>query len=172
MVKQYKIDEVENLTNKLQEKNNIIFTDYSGVKVQELSSLRRKLREKNAEYKVVKNNLFKLALEKAGFQSLDEHLKGPVAVAFAGEGVGEVAKVLKDFGKEVDAFSYSIGVFDSVLYSEEQVQKIADLPSREELLAKTMMLINGPASGVAMGMNQVMASLARGIKAVAESQGN
>lgn len=172
MVKQYKVDEVSSLVEKLQARQNIIFTNYSGVKVKEISDLRRKLRDKDAEYKVVKNNLFKIALEKAGYESMDEHLKGPIAVAFAGEGVGEVAKVLKDFGKEVKTFSYSVGVFDNVLYTQEQVQKIADLPSREELLAKTMMLINGPTSGIAMGMNQIMASLARGIKAVAEAQGN
>jgi ribosomal protein L10 len=59
MVKQYKVDEVNSLVEKLQEKNNIILTDYSGVKVKGLSTLRNLLREKNADYKVVKNNLLK-----------------------------------------------------------------------------------------------------------------
>jgi large subunit ribosomal protein L10 len=172
MVKQYKIDEVDSLVNKLQERGNIILTDFTGVKVQSLNELRRRLREKDAEYKVVKNNLFKLALEKAGISGMDEHLKGPVAVAFTGESVGETARVLKDFGEQEEKFNYSVGVLNNVVYSEAQIRKIAELPSHDELLAKTMMLVNGPATGIAMGVNQVMASLARGIKAVAEKQGN
>ena len=115
MVKQYKIDEVSNLSQRLDERKNIILTNYSGVKVKSLNELRAKLREKDAEYKVVKNNLFKLALKEKGYENLDEHLKGPIAVAFAGEQFGEIAKVLKDFVTEEEKFSYSIGVFDNVI---------------------------------------------------------
>jgi large subunit ribosomal protein L10 len=168
MVKQYKIDEVSNLVEKLKARNNFILTDYSGIKVKDLSALRSQLRDKNAEYKVVKNNLFKRALSDAGYDVNDDSLKGPIGVAFMGEEVGEVAKVLKDFAKEQDAFSYSVGVVDNVIYNEDQIKKIAELPSKEVLLSQIMSLLNGPGSGVAMGMNQIMASLARGIKAVAE----
>ena len=116
MVKQYKVDAVDSLVEKLNERNNIIFTNYSGVKVKDLGDLRRKLREKNVEYRVVKNNFFKRALNKKGYTELDEYLKGPIAVAFADEQVGEVAKVLKDFSKEQKSFSYTVGFFDDVLY--------------------------------------------------------
>ena len=110
MAKQYKVDEVNNLVEKLQEKGNIILTQYSGVTVKNLSVLRNKLREKNADYKVVKNNLFKRALENAGYSGLDDYLKGPIAVAFMDEEIGEVAKILQDFKKDADTFSYSYGV--------------------------------------------------------------
>ncbi len=169
MVKQFKIDEVSSLKQKLEEKNNIILTHYSGVKVKDLGSLRRQLREKNAEYKVVKNNLFKRALSEAGYEIPDEMIKGPIGVTFLSEEVGEVAKLLKDFGKENAAFKLSVGVLDNVVYGEEDVRRIADLPSKEVLLSQTLSLINGPTSGIAMGMNQIMASLARGIQAVAEA---
>ena len=172
MVKQYKIDEVSDLSQRLDERKNIILTNYSGVKVKSLNELRARLREKDAEYKVVKNNLFKLALKEKGYENLDEHLKGPIAVAFAGEQFGEIAKVLKDFVTEEEKFSYSIAVFDNVLYSEDQVKQIADLPSQEVLLGQVMSMVNGPASGIAIGMNQIMSSLARGIKAVAEANNN
>lgn len=168
MIKQYKIDEVENLVEKLQAKSNLILTDYSGVNVKGLSILRDKLREKNAEYKVVKNNLFKLALKKVGQDGLDDFIKGPIAVAFVSDEIGDIAKILKDFGKEQENFSFTAGVMDSVIYNQEQVKTIADLPSKEVLLGQVMSMINGPASGIAMGMNQIMASLARGIQAVAE----
>jgi large subunit ribosomal protein L10 len=172
MVKQYKIDEVNNLVSNLKDRGNIILTNYSGTKVKDLSILRRQLREKNAEYKVVKNNLFKRALADARYEGLDEHLKGPIGVAFVGEEVGEVAKILKEFGEAQESFSYSAAVFENVVYGAEQVKTIADLPSKDVLLAQTMSLVNGPATGIAMGMNQIMASLARAINAVAEQNQN
>jgi len=172
MIKQYKVDEVELLKEKLDEKKNIIFTDYSGVQVHGLSALRRKLREKNAEYRVVKNNLLKRALDDKGYEGFDEYLKGPTAVAFAGDEVGEVAKVLKEFAVEEANFSYSMGILDNVIYNEDQIKQIADLPSKEVLLGQIMSMINGPASGIAVGTNQIMSSLARGIQAVAEEQNN
>lgn len=172
MIKDYKINEVNVLVEKLKENSNFILTDYSGIKVNELAELRTQLREKNAQYKVVKNNLFKRALEQSGYENIDAHLKGPVAVAFAGEQVGEMAKVLKEFAEEKENFSYSVGILDSTLYGEADIKKIASLPSREVLLSQTMSLINGPTTGIAMGMSQVMASLARGINAVSEANNN
>jgi len=170
MVKQYKIDEVNTLVTKLQDKKNLIFTNYSGIKVKDLSDLRRRLRAKNADYKVVKNNLLRIAMNQLGYSNVDQYLKGPIGITFVNDEVGEVAKVLKEFAKEQEKFGFSAGVIDNVVYNDEQVRRIADLPSKEVLLSQTMSLINGPARGIAVGMNQIMASLARGIKAVAESK--
>ncbi len=172
MLKQYKVDEVKNLVEKLGQRGNFIVTNYSGVKVNDLAVLRRQLTEKNAQYKVVKNNLFKRALEQSGYENIDEFLKGPVAIAFAGEEAGDVAKTLKEFAKTNDKFSFTAGVIDNVVYDESQIKRIADLPSKEVLLSQTMSLINGSATGIAVGMNQIMASLARGINAVAEANNN
>ncbi|MBN1531401.1 MAG: 50S ribosomal protein L10 [Spirochaetes bacterium] len=170
MVKQYKIDEVGDLVSRLKEKGNFFLTDYSGVRVKGLSALRKMLREKNAEYKVVKNNLFKRAIKDAGLQSIDDCVKGPVGVAFVKDEVAEVAKILQNFKKDEENFSYTFGLIDNVLYNENQIKMIADLPSKEVLLSQTMSLINGPARGIAVGVSQIMASLARGIKAVAEAK--
>jgi large subunit ribosomal protein L10 len=109
MIKQYKIDEVDSLVSKLEEKSNFILTNYSGIKVRDLSQLRNSLREKNAEYKVIKNNLFKRALEKVGVEGLGQYLKGPVGVAFIKEEVGEITKILKEFGEKQEKFTYSVG---------------------------------------------------------------
>lgn len=168
MAKQYKIDEVDNLVAQLQNKKNIILTNYSGVKVRDLSVLRRNLRAKNVEYKVVKNSLFKRALEKTGYSELDPFLKGPIGVVFLNDEIAESARILKEFGEAQEKFSYSVGVLDSVLYEQSQIKMIANLPSKEVLLSQTMSLINAPAAAIAMGMNQIMSSLARGIQAVAE----
>jgi large subunit ribosomal protein L10 len=172
MIKQYKIDEVSELIGRLKERKNFILTDYSGVKVNDLAILRRLLSEKDAQYKVVKNNLFRRALKETGYEPIDEHLKGPLGVAFSGDQAGDVAKIIKEFAEKNDKFSYLAGVLDSVVYNKDQIKRIADLPSKEVLLSQTMAMINGPARYIATGMNQVMASLARGIKAVAESKNN
>jgi large subunit ribosomal protein L10 len=170
MVKQYKVDEVTYLVSKLKDRSNLILTNYSGIMVKDLSKLRKTLRNKNAEYRVVKNTLFKRALKEVGIKGLDDYLKGPVAVAFIKNEIGEVAKALKDFAKDVEKFSFSAGILDNVVYSQDQIKRIADLPSREVVISQVMGMINGPARGIAVGVNQIMASLARGIKAVAEAK--
>ena len=172
MIKQYKIDEVSVLKEKLKDRGNFILTDYSGVKVNDLAVLRRSLAEKNATYKVVKNNLFRRAIEESGYVKMDEHLKGPMGVAFSGDQIGDVAKVLKEFSDKNDKFSFFAGVIDRVVYGKNDIKRIADLPSKEVMLSQTMAMINGPARTIATGMNQIMASLARGIKAVAEAKNN
>ena len=172
MIKQYKIDEVNALKEKLKDRGNFILTDFSGVKVNDLALLRRSLAEKNAIYKVVKNNLFRRAIEESGYVKMDEHLKGPMGVAFSGDQIGDVAKVLKEFSDKNDKFSFFAGVIDRVVYGKNDIKRIADLPSKEVLLSQTMAMINGPARTIATGMNQIMASLARGIKAVAEAKNN
>ena len=168
MIKQYKIDEVADLVGRLKTKKNIILTNYSGIKVKDLSDLRKNLRGVNAEYKVVKNTLFMRALKEAGYENVDNYMTGPVAVAFTDKDLSDVAKILRDFKKEQEKFEFGIGVMDNVVYNSEQVKNIADLPSKEVLISKIMYLVNAPTSQIAMGMNQIMASLARGIKAVAE----
>jgi len=169
MVKQYKIDEVRELVERLKGKSNFFLTNYSGVRVKGISALRKMLREKNADYKVVKNNLFKRAIKDAGLQDIDECVKGPVGVAFVQDEIAEVAKILQNFKKEEEKFSYTFGLIDNVLYNESQIKMIADLPTKEVILSQTMAMINGPARGIAVGVSQIMASLARGIKAVAEA---
>ena len=168
MVKQYKIDEVENLVSRLNEKRNIVLTRFTGTKVSDLNQLRRDLKEKGADYRVIKNSLFRRALKETGHEAIGEYVKGPIAVALTDDDIGEVAKVLVDFQKKHKHFGYSIGVMANVIYDENDIKKIAGLPSRDVLISMLMSLINGPATNFAMATNQVIASLARGIKAVAE----
>ena len=76
--------------------------------------------------------------------------------------------LFKGFQKEFKDFSISIGISGSTIYSKSEINKLADLPSKEVLLGQIMSLVNGPASGIAMGVNQIMASMARGINLIAE----
>lgn len=172
MIKQYKVDKVQELTDRLKEKKNLIFTNYSGTKVSHLTNLRNKLRSKGIDYKVVKNNLFKRALKDAGYPEVDNFLKGPIGVAFIKEDLGEAAKILKEFKKEQEKFGFSLGIMDNIVYNEEQIKRIADIPSKEVLISQIMSLVNSAATNIAMVINQTIASVPRGIKAVAEKNAN
>ena len=168
MAKQEKIDKVKELVDRLSVKKNIVLTNFSGVNVSSLTDLRSRLRAKGIDYKVVKNNLFRKALKDSGYAEVDESLKGPIGVAFTSNDLGEVAKILKGFKKEQEKFSFTLGIMDNVVYSEEQVKKIADIPSKEVLISQIMSLINSSAANIAMVVNQTIASVPIGIKAVAE----
>ena len=171
MAKQYKVDMVTELVDTLKDKKNFILTHYSGVKVAELTRLRKEIRSAGASYKVVKNNLFRKALQDSGYKVDESHLKGPIGVVFANEEIGDIAKKLKDFKKDQETFEYFLGVIEDVVYEQTDIAKIADLPSKEALLAQIMSLVNGPARGIATGTNQIITSLARAIQAVGEKNG-
>lgn len=172
MAQQYKIDFVNEIKETLAEKKNIILTKYSGIKVSEMSALRSEVKAKGAKYKVIKNNLFKRALDESGYENIEEHLKGPIGVAFAGEEVGDIAQLFKKFKKDQEAFDFFLGIIEDSVYDSAELEKIADLPSKEVLLGQVLSLINAPSSKIAIGMNEIMASLARGINAVAEQNNN
>ena len=168
MIQQYKIDKVNEFSAKLQDKKNIILTNYSGLSVNDMDQLRDQLRDKGVDYKVIKNTLFKRALKEKGYQEVDDYLKGPIAVAFTGSDLSEAAKIFKNFKKDHENFNYTLGIMDNVVYGENNIKRIADIPSKEVLISQIMSLLNSPATKLAIIANQVTASLARAIKAVSE----
>ena len=153
---------------------NFIVTQYQGLDVVAISNLRKKLREAGAKYSVVKNNVFSLALKESGVAKdfpYDSTLKGPNAIAFTGADVPAVAKVLRDFAKENEKLVLTAGVMESTYFDAKGVKAIADLPSKEQILAQLAAMLNSPATKIAGTLNNVIASLARGIKSVAEKNG-
>jgi large subunit ribosomal protein L10 len=173
MPNQMNIERVEILKNTLAEKANFIIANYSGISVNDINALRNEMRKVNADFKVVKNNLFAIALKEKGYdESLAALLVGPSVIAFTGKDLSAPAKALKDFIKSKDTPPIQIiaGVSDGSIYQKEEVEAIASLPSREVLLAKIMGSINRPASGIVQTMNAVIATLARAIEAVAKKK--
>ncbi|MEU8783160.1 50S ribosomal protein L10 [Streptomyces sp. NPDC048637] len=129
-----KIAAVEEITEKLRNSNAAVVTSYIGLTVAQLKELRRSLGE-NAQYRVVKNTLTQIAAKEAGIQ-LDEHLKGSTAVAFVTGDPVTAAKGLRDFAKENPSLVIKGGVLDGKALSADEIKKLADLESREVLLAK------------------------------------
>ncbi|MFE0375433.1 50S ribosomal protein L10 [Streptomyces inhibens] len=139
---------VAEITEKLRDSNAAVVTSYIGLTVAQLKELRRSLGE-NAQYRVVKNTLTKIAAQEAGISVLDEHLSGSTAVAFVTGDPVEAAKGLRDFAKENPALVIKGGVLDGKGLSADEIKKLADLESREVLLAKLAGAMKGKQSQAA-----------------------
>lgn len=136
---------VENLAERLSRSQIVIATDYRGLSVGEISGLRQKLRQAGVEYKVVKNTLASFAADRAGKSSLSQLLEGPTALTFGYDDAVEPAKVLFGFQKSGEtSLAIKGGLLGERLLSAEEVQSLATLPSREELLAKATGAIGAP----------------------------
>lgn len=130
-----KIAAVEEITNKFRDSNAAVVTAYTGLSVAQLKQLRRSLGD-NAQYRVVKNTLTKIAANDAGINELDEFFVGSSAVAFVTGDPVAAAKGLRDFAKDNPALVIKGGIVDGAQYSADDLKKLAELESREVLLAK------------------------------------
>ncbi|MCR6492290.1 50S ribosomal protein L10 [Cellulomonas sp. P24] len=127
---------VAELTDQFRESNAAVLTEYRGLTVAQLKQLRRAL-SGNATYAVVKNTLTAIAAKEAGVEGFDAHLAGPSAIAFVTGDPVEAAKGLRDFAKAHPALVIKGGVLDGRALDAAEINKLADLESREVLLAKT-----------------------------------
>ena len=141
--------------------------DYCGLTVKEV---RRSVREAGASMKVYKNTLVHIALEDAELPTLDDMLNGPSAFVFAGEDVAAAAKAVKNFAKGNDKLEIKGGLMEGKAVTAAEVEAIASLPSREELLAHIAAAINGVAKALAVCVNGVPQGLAQVTKAVADQK--
>ncbi|GAA2486943.1 50S ribosomal protein L10 [Streptomyces sp. NPDC059506] len=135
MARPDKATAVAELTDKFRSSNAAVLTEYRGLTVAQLKQLRRSLGE-NAQYAVVKNTLTKIAANEAGINELDDLFQGPSAVAFVTGDPVEAAKGLRDFARENPNLVIKGGVLEGKALSADEIKKLADLESREVLLAK------------------------------------
>ncbi len=140
-----KVTDVATLTDQFRNSSAAVLTEYRGLTVAQLKTLRRSLGE-NATYAVVKNTLTKIATNEAGISSLDDLFAGPSAVAFVTGDPVEAAKGLRDFAKDNPALVIKGGVLDGKPLTAEEITKLADLESREVLLAKLAGALNASLS--------------------------
>jgi large subunit ribosomal protein L10 len=144
--------------------------DYCGLTVKDIQALRVAIRESGASMKVYKNTLMHIALNEAGLPTLDDILEGPSAFVFAGDDVAAAAKAVKTFAKTNQNLEIKGGLMEGEQVSAAQVEAIASLPSREELLAQIAGAISGVARGLAVALNGVPSGLAQVTKAVADQK--
>lgn len=157
-------------------KNAPVFylTDFSGLDVKSMTVLRQRLKASGCEYLVVKNRLAKLALEELDLPDLGDSLLGPTGVVFGYDGPVEPAKALADFAKEHDDKPvFKIGVMDGALVSAEEIQKLAKLPPREQLLAALAGALEAPMAALASALEgkiQEMAGVLDALKSQKEGE--
>ena len=146
-----------------------IITHYRGLNVDQLSGLRRKLREGQATFKVVKNTLAKRAAEETSFSVAEELFTGPTAIIYGEDPVG-MAKAVDEFSKLHEALEIRGGVLDGKLIDQAAIKTLASLPPREVLLAKLLGGINAPISGFVRTLAEVPASFVRTLAAVRDQK--
>jgi large subunit ribosomal protein L10 len=147
----------------------VLLTEYRGLTVAQLKQLRSNIRE-HASYAVVKNTLAKRAFNEVGVSGLDAELVGPTAIAFVHGDTVSVAKALRDFAKANDRLVLKGGFFDGAIVTADEVRKLADLETREVLLAKLAGAVKASLFGAAYMFNAPLAQAARAVDALRQKK--
>lgn len=148
--KEQKVQFVSEIKEKMQDAQVIILAEYRGITVDKITDLRSRLRNAGCEMKVAKNTLAKLAAKDVGIEGLDPYLTGPTVMTFSKEDPVAAAKVLSEFAKEIKkGLDIKGGVLEGKIVDKDQIKALADLPSREVLLAKVLGGMQAPMYGFA-----------------------
>lgn len=150
--------------------NDFIFTDYRGLTVAQITTLRTRLRELGADYHVIKNRYAKIAFKEMDISVLGEFLLGPTAVALARDESGTVAKELFGFVKD-SSLSIKGALVDGKLLNPGEVEAFSKLPTRTELIAKLMGTMNAPLQNLTYALDAIGTKLVRTLQAVADQKG-
>ena len=150
-----KQEEVSKLAEKLKEAKVILLTDYRGINVEDVTKLRAELRGVNTEYKVIKNNIIKRALDANGENGLDDLLEGPTALIIGTDDYLEPSKIIYNFSKNNDFYKIKGGIIDGKVMTAEEIITLAKLPSRQELIAKLAGALLGNITKLAVALDQV-----------------
>lgn len=150
-----KEEEVKALAEKFKEAKLVLLTDYRGINVSDDTKLRTEVRNANAEYKIIKNNIVKRALNANGENGLDSLLEGPTAVILSNEDYLEPSKVIYNFTKNNNFYKIKGGIIDGKVMTAEEIITLAKLPSRETLLSMLAGSLLGTISKFAVALDQV-----------------
>ncbi len=150
-----KEEEVKALAEKLKDAKLVLLADYRGISVEAVTELRNTLRDAKSEYKVIKNNIIKRALDANGESGLDEVLEGPTAIVIAEEDYVDPLKAIYNFSKENDFYKIKGGIVEGKIMTAEELIALAKLPSRQELLGMLAGGLLGTISKFAVALDQV-----------------
>ena len=161
---------VKELEQKFKEAKLIIFTDYRGLNVSEISELRNRLRIPGVKYQVVKNTMTEFALRNNGQAEVIEHIAGPNAVVFSSDDLVNPAKIIHNFIKDYKKLEVKIGLLEGKLLQPDQIKALAELPPREVLIAQVLGTMNAPITGLVYVLNANITALARALSQIAEQK--
>lgn len=154
-IKEEKKAKVQEIKERLQKAQAVIFADYRGLTVEEDTELRRKFREAGVEYKVLKNTLTSIAAKEVGIEGIDKFLEGPTSFAFGYDDPTAPARVLNDFAKEHKKLELKGGIVQGEIFDLDRVKELAAIPPREILLAKLLGSFKAPMSNFAYLINAI-----------------
>ena len=155
MSKEWKLEKLEQLKEELKNHTNYLFTDYRGLNVEQITTLRSALRKKEAEYHVVKNRFAKRAFSELGYSEVEKFFIDPTAIAYFDSDISEVCKILIDTAGET-TLRMKGGLTEGVVITGEEIEGISKLPSRQALVGKTLQLLNAPISGLVFVLGGVL----------------
>jgi large subunit ribosomal protein L10 len=165
-----KVAVVDEVRERLSSSSAVLLTEYRGLKVSEIAELRRNLRTAGGDYKVYKNTLVRFAVRELGIEGVEELLVGPTALAFVEGDAAAVAKALRDYGRTNPALVLKGGVLGSKTLSAEEAKALADLPSREVLLARLAGGLAAPLQQLAGLLQALPRNMAYGLQALVDQK--
>jgi large subunit ribosomal protein L10 len=157
---------VEDLHRRFSESSAVLVTDHTGLKVKDLTVLRKRFREASLDFRVVKNTLARLAVKETGKEQLEEFFDGPNSLLFLGEDVVEGTKILTEFVREKEAPEIKVGLIEDRLYDRKELAAIAKLPPREALLAAVAGGLMSPLNGFAYILTEMVGRFVRVVDAL------
>ena len=160
---------VASLTEKLKNASAGVLVNYSGTTVATDTELRRKLREANVEYAVVKNTLLRFAVNAVGFEALDEHLNGTTAIAISAGDPIAPCRILNEYASKKDAtIQFKAGFMEGKILPNDELAQIAELPSKDALYAKVLGTMLAPITSLAVVLGQILEQKGGSTEAAAE----
>jgi large subunit ribosomal protein L10 len=160
LTKEEKTQAVATLAGGVGQATNAFLIDYKGISVPQVTELRRQIRETNSSYLVVKNTLALIAIRDTPMGELSEHFSGMTAVAYNSEDPVALAKALTKFAKDAPTMRFKGAMVDGRIVPVEQIDTIASLPSREDLVAKLLFMLQYPIQGLVNVLNANIRNLA------------
>jgi large subunit ribosomal protein L10 len=155
-----KQQDLDNLKTELAKVSTVILTTFQGITVKDDTKLRRAVQAAGGRYQVVKNTLAERAGAGTPAEKLLKNLTGTNSIAFTNSDPVALAKALTKIAKDVPAFQFRSGIVEGRVISIAEIQQLANLPSKEELISKIMFLLNAPAQRIAMALNALPRNLA------------
>ena len=172
MPNEIKLEIVEKSTNTFKEATGIYFANYTGMNVVQATEFRKLCRETNVSYSITKNTLIKIAAKNAGYEDkFDDILQGQIGIATSVEDPIAPARIIKEFNKKNDDVLEVVGVcVEGNLYDSERYKALADLPTREELIAKFATMLNQPMTNLASVLGATMRKFAGTLTSLKEQK--
>ena len=153
----------------IKDASSIVYGEYRGLNVDSMTQLRRTSRTVGVKLKIYKNTIFKKALAGSKFESLNDHLEGPLVYGISSDAVAP-AKLLVDFSKENEGLVVKGGALDGSILDLNNVKALASIPPRDELIGKLLGVANGPIQGFVRTLNEVPSRLVRVLSAIRDQK--